>query len=79
MTVGERIPVEATVENAGGDGSIELRLEADGTTVGGKLVTVPADSEITTELRTEPTPAPGSFVLALNGTELGEVTVESEE
>jgi hypothetical protein len=79
VTVGEQIPVEAAIENAGGEGAIELTLEAEGTTVGKKLVNVPADSEMTTELRTEPAPAPGTFTLSLNGEELGDVTVESDE
>ena len=34
---------------------------------------------MTTELRTEPAPAPGTFTLSLNGEELGDVTVESDE
>lgn len=78
-TVGDRITILATVENSGGEGSIELTVETEGTVVGQKLVTVSADSEVTTEVRTNPAPSPGTYTFTLNGEEVGEVTVESDD
>lgn len=78
-TVGDRITILATVENSGGEGSTDLVVESEGTVIGETLVNVPADSEITTEVRTEPVPEPGTYTLTLNGEVVGEVTAEQNE
>lgn len=78
-TVGDGITILATVENSGGGGSIELTVEAEGTVIGKKLVNVSADSEVTAEIRTEPAPSSGTYMLTLNGEEVGEVTVEEDD
>ena len=78
-TVGERIAVLATVDNSGNEGSIELTVEVEGTVIGTKVVNVAADSEVTTEIQTEPAPSAGTYTFTLNGEEIGEVTVEPDD
>ena len=79
VTVGDRATILATVENSGGEGSLDLTVEAEGTVVGEEVVAVPADSNVTTEIRTGPAPQSGTYTITLNGEEIGELTVEPDD
>ncbi|WP_181687134.1 hypothetical protein [Halorhabdus salina] len=79
VTVGDRATILATVGNSGGEGSIDVTVEADGTVGGEELVQVPADSKVTTEVKTGPVPQSGTYMITLNGQEVGELTAEPDD
>ncbi|MFC7196259.1 CARDB domain-containing protein [Halosimplex aquaticum] len=71
-------PVDVTLTNDGGaDGEFDVVLSINGTTEQTRTVTVPGHSTTTVQLNYS-APATGTYPVAVNGTDLGDLTVVEE-